>query len=97
MCTLNNGLRLFELSQSSLARPCCLYPDVASRVRQKDHNRKLLLRCQHSSIDVGKSPTLSTGKRFQLDDVIEAQQFDRNILTDIIEAQQFDKKPSKNS
>ncbi|KAG1326519.1 aspartate carbamoyltransferase, chloroplastic [Cocos nucifera] len=37
-----------------------------------------------NSFDVEKS-SISVGKKFQLDDVIESQQFDREILTDIFE------------
>uniref|UniRef100_A0A1D1XTB2 aspartate carbamoyltransferase n=3 Tax=Anthurium amnicola TaxID=1678845 RepID=A0A1D1XTB2_9ARAE len=83
--TLNNGLRPFAPSLSSLAKPSCFYPNVTTRTTQRDLTGKLLLKCQCSSIDIEKPSSLSIGKRFQLDDVIEAQQFDRSTLTDIFE------------
>ncbi|KAJ8754858.1 hypothetical protein K2173_015370 [Erythroxylum novogranatense] len=37
------------------------------------------------ALEIKKTPAISTGKMFQLDDVIEAQQFDREILGNIFE------------
>lgn len=49
-----------------------------------------------NSFDVEKS-SISVGKKFQLDDVIESQQFDREILTDIFEVAREMEKIEKNS
>ncbi|MQL89664.1 hypothetical protein Taro_022254 [Colocasia esculenta] len=97
MYTVNNGLRSFEPSLSSLSKCCCLHPNATIRIMQKNHMRKLLQKCQCSSIGLEKSSSLSTGKSFQLDDVIEAQQFDRDILTDIFEVAREMEMIEKNS
>ena len=43
------------------------------------------------------APSFSVGKKFQLDDVIEAQQFDRDILGAIFEVAREMEKIEKNS
>lgn len=49
------------------------------------------------SLDTAKLPLFSAGENFQLDDVIEAQQFDRNILNAIFEVAREMEKVEKNS
>ncbi|XP_019707605.1 aspartate carbamoyltransferase, chloroplastic [Elaeis guineensis] len=58
----------------------------ATSALQPDHMRKLLLRSHGRccSVDTNKS-SVSIGNKFQLDDIIESQQFDRDILNDIFE------------
>ncbi|CAA7391700.1 unnamed protein product [Spirodela intermedia] len=57
------------------------YPKFPTRINQTG-------RCSQRSqcsLGVKSSPYPATGRRFQLEDVIEAQQFDRDILTAIFE------------
>ncbi|KAJ0988212.1 hypothetical protein J5N97_006568 [Dioscorea zingiberensis] len=49
------------------------------------------------SLDVKKSSTIPMDQKFQLDDVIESQQFDRDILNDIFEVALEMEKIEKNS
>ncbi|KAJ6751732.1 hypothetical protein OIU85_002181 [Salix viminalis] len=52
----------------------------------------------HSNLlGIQNTPTISAGKKFQLDDLIEAQQFDREILADIFEVAREMEKVEKNS
>ncbi|GFZ04950.1 similar to PYRIMIDINE B [Actinidia rufa] len=51
--------------------------------------------CQ--AFDVGDKPSFLVGNKFQLDDVIEAQQFDRDILNAIFEVTREMEKVEKNS
>ncbi|KAJ9153823.1 hypothetical protein P3X46_027224 [Hevea brasiliensis] len=53
------------------------------------------IRC--STLEIESSPSFSIGKKFQLDDVIEAQQFDREILSTIFEVAREMEKIDKNS
>lgn len=54
-------------------------------------------RVQCATLDVEGSPYFSVGNKFQLDDVIEAQQFDRDILSAIFEVANEMEKVEKNS
>lgn len=52
----------------------------------------------HSQLlGIQNTPSFSAGKKFQLDDLIEAQQFDREILADIFEVAREMEKVEKNS
>ncbi|KAJ6314567.1 hypothetical protein OIU78_018111 [Salix suchowensis] len=52
----------------------------------------------HSNlVGIQNTPTISAAKKFQLDDLIEAQQFDREILADIFEVAREMEKVEKNS
>lgn len=51
--------------------------------------------CQ--ALEIENAPSFSVGKKFQLDDVIEAQQFDRDILNAIFEVAHEMEKIEKNS
>lgn len=53
------------------------------------------IRCR--TLEVESTPSFSIGKKFQLDDVIEAQQFDREILSAIFEVAREMEKIEKNS
>ncbi|KAF2303840.1 hypothetical protein GH714_023755 [Hevea brasiliensis] len=53
------------------------------------------IRC--STLEIESTPSFSIGKKFQLDDVIEAQQFDREILSTIFEVAREMEKIEKNS
>ncbi|XAR67423.1 Aspartate carbamoyltransferase [Bertholletia excelsa] len=53
------------------------------------------VRCQ--AVEVDKKASLLVGNKFQLDDVIEAQQFDRDILSAIFEVAREMEKVEKNS
>ncbi|KAF2290523.1 hypothetical protein GH714_014249 [Hevea brasiliensis] len=53
------------------------------------------IRC--STLEIESTPSFSIGKKFQLDDVIEAQQFDREILSAIFEVAREMEKIEKNS
>ncbi|XP_058218774.1 aspartate carbamoyltransferase, chloroplastic-like [Rhododendron vialii] len=54
-------------------------------------------RVQCQALDVDNKPSILVGNKFQLDDVIEAQQFDRDILTAIFEVTREMEKVEKNS
>nr|POE53915.1 aspartate carbamoyltransferase 2, chloroplastic [Quercus suber] len=54
-------------------------------------------RIQCRAVQVENAPSFSVGKKFQLDDVIEAQQFDRDILGAIFEVAHEMEKIEKNS
>ncbi|KAF7141402.1 hypothetical protein RHSIM_Rhsim06G0222300 [Rhododendron simsii] len=54
-------------------------------------------RVQCQALDVDNKPSILVGNKFQLDDVIEAQQFDRDILTAIFEVTCEMEKVEKNS
>ncbi|XP_008789690.2 aspartate carbamoyltransferase, chloroplastic-like [Phoenix dactylifera] len=74
------------------------YAFSATSPLQPDYLRKLLPR-SHSrcySVDIKKS-SVSIGNKFPLDDVIESQQFDRDILNDIFEVALEMEKIEKNS
>lgn len=49
------------------------------------------------ALEIESTPSLSMGKKFQLDDVIEAQQFDRDTLSAIFEVARDMEKIEKNS
>lgn len=51
--------------------------------------------CQ--AVEIENPPSFTVGKKFQLDDVIEAQQFDRDILNAIFEVARDMEKIEKNS
>lgn len=70
----------------------------STRAVPADHTRKSLPRSgsQCYSLEMEKS-SFSVGKKFQLDDVIESQQFDRDILNDIFEVARDMEKIEKNS
>ncbi|XP_010914111.1 aspartate carbamoyltransferase, chloroplastic [Elaeis guineensis] len=76
-----------QYKQLSLTRPL-----------QIDHLRRPVCKSGGPcySLDVEKS-SISVGKKFQLDDVIESQQFDREILTDIFEVAREMEKIEKSS
>lgn len=48
-------------------------------------------------LEIGRAPSFSKGQKFQLDDVIEAQQFDRDILNAIFEVARDMENIEKNS
>lgn len=54
-------------------------------------------RIQCRAFEVEKAPSFSVGKKFQLDDIIEAQQFDRDTLSAIFEVAHEMEKIEKNS
>ena len=54
-------------------------------------------RIQCCAVQVENAPSFSVGKKFQLDDVIEAQQFDRDILGAIFKVAREMEKIEKNS
>jgi len=54
-------------------------------------------RFQCRAIEVENAPSFSVGKKFQLDDIIEAQQFDRDTLSAIFEVAREMEKIEKNS
>ncbi|XP_010244151.1 PREDICTED: aspartate carbamoyltransferase 1, chloroplastic-like [Nelumbo nucifera] len=54
-------------------------------------------RCHALELEVQKSSPFSVGEKFQLDDVIEAQQFDRDTLSAIFEVAREMEKIEKNS
>lgn len=63
------------------------------------HTKQLSLRnlIQCWAIETQSTPPFTIGKKFQLDDVIEAQQFDRDILNAIFEVAREMEKIEKNS
>ncbi|XP_057461088.1 aspartate carbamoyltransferase, chloroplastic-like [Actinidia eriantha] len=66
-----------------------------SNVKSINGERWNGIRCQ--AFDVGDKPSFLVGNKFQLDDVIEAQQFDRDILNSIFEVTREMEKVEKNS
>lgn len=64
--------------------------EQTDRFLQKDG-----LQCH--GLEVENAPSFSVGKKFQLEDVIEAQQFDRDILSAIFEVARKMEKIEKNS
>uniref|UniRef100_A0A2N9HQE2 Aspartate/ornithine carbamoyltransferase carbamoyl-P binding domain-containing protein n=1 Tax=Fagus sylvatica TaxID=28930 RepID=A0A2N9HQE2_FAGSY len=64
--------------------------EQTDRVSPKD-------RIQCCAVQVEKAPSFSVGKKFQLDDIIEAQQFDRDTLSAIFEVACEMEKIEKNS
>lgn len=64
--------------------------EQTDRVSPKD-------RIQCCAVQVEKAPSFSVGKKFQLDDIIEAQQFDRDTLSAIFEVAREMEKIEKNS
>lgn len=61
------------------------------------HNGRLSRKNQCNTLQVENKPLYSVGSTFQLEDVIEAQQFDREILHAIFEVAQEMEKIEKNS
>lgn len=63
------------------------------------HTQQLSLRnlIQCRAVETQSTPPFTIGKKFQLDDVIEAQQFDRDILNAIFEVAREMEKIEKNS
>ncbi|XP_057485684.1 aspartate carbamoyltransferase, chloroplastic-like [Actinidia eriantha] len=68
---------------------------VFSNVKLISWERRSGVRCQ--AFDVGNKPSFVVGNKFQIDDVIEAQQFDRDILNAIFEVTREMEKVEKNS
>lgn len=72
---------------------------VSGGLRQSRQSERLLtrngIRC--SALGIENMPLVSLGKKFELDDVIEAQQFDREILSAIFEVAREMEKIEKNS
>lgn len=60
----------------------------------RESQRGALCRCM---LDIGNKPSFSLGNRFHLDDIIEAQQFDRETLSAIFEVAREMEKVEKNS
>lgn len=71
---------------------------ISTRSLQTDYLGNSLSRIgsRHYSVDT-KNSSFSVGNKFQLDDVIEAQQFDRDILNSIFEVARDMEKIEKNS
>ncbi|WCJ32976.1 Aspartate carbamoyltransferase chloroplastic [Euphorbia peplus] len=59
------------------------------------HSMRNSIHC--SALEIENAPSFSTGHKFQLDDVIEAQQFDREILNAIFEVAREMERIEKNS
>ncbi|GFZ21948.1 similar to PYRIMIDINE B [Actinidia rufa] len=68
---------------------------VVSNVKLISWERRSGVRRQ--AFDVGDKPSFFVGNKFQFDDVIEAQQFDRDILNAIFEVTREMEKVEKNS
>ncbi|XP_058763861.1 aspartate carbamoyltransferase 1, chloroplastic [Vicia villosa] len=90
-CSMHVGVS--NPKMSSKASACCLLnrPWTSSRSMsisscgQVGVSEKSKLLCRAGALQVESAPLFSVGQKFQLDDVIEAQQFDRETLGAIFE------------
>uniref|UniRef100_A0A6N2M8F6 aspartate carbamoyltransferase n=1 Tax=Salix viminalis TaxID=40686 RepID=A0A6N2M8F6_SALVM len=70
---------------------------LVSGVSRQSGRLSMRSRIHSNLLGIQNTPTISAGKKFQLDDLIEAQQFDREILADIFEVAREMEKVEKNS
>ena len=92
-CSMLMGLSPPKMAAKSSAYYFCIHPWNDLKLRPFGHSglskkSKLLhkgdeILCR--ALQVETAPSFSVGQKFQLDDVIEAQQFDRETLTAIFE------------
>ncbi|KAF7132119.1 hypothetical protein RHSIM_Rhsim09G0178000 [Rhododendron simsii] len=93
---LSNYLSLFKQSPNSGSHSRVLF-NVKSINREQSGRLLPRNRVQCQALDVDNKPSILIGNKFQLDDVIEAQQFDRDILTAIFEVTREMERVEKNS
>ncbi|GLU23812.1 hypothetical protein SLE2022_397900 [Rubroshorea leprosula] len=106
-CTLDKGSFVCkaigfkkELMCSHLFNKLPAYSRVLTGVRsmkwnQNQHLSRNALKC--NALEFENSPSFAVGKKFQLDDVIEAQQFDREVLSSIFDVAREMEKIEKKS
>lgn len=88
-CSMHVGVSNPKMASKSSA--CCLsnWPSSHSKsissCGQFGVSGKSKLLCRASAFQVESAPSFSVGQKFQFDDVIEAQQFDRETLNAIFE------------
>ncbi|KAF9666470.1 hypothetical protein SADUNF_Sadunf16G0232600 [Salix dunnii] len=70
---------------------------LVSGVSRQSGRLSMRSRIHSNLVGIQNTSTISAGKKFQLDDLIEAQQFDREILADIFEVAREMEKVEKNS
>lgn len=98
-CIMQNGVFLpKEISSHDTMLKCVNFTQSRSLVSNqtlKNCNLKSRTRC--CAVEVDKKHSYAVGNKFQLDDVIEAQQFDRDILNAIFEVAREMERIEKNS
>lgn len=88
-CSMHVGVSNPMMASKSSA--CCLSNRPSSHLKsisscgQFGVSGKSKLLCRASALQVESAPSFSVGQKFQFDDVIEAQQFDRETLNAIFE------------
>lgn len=95
-CSMHVGVSHPKMAAKSSA--CCFLNQPWSHLRSRSscghlgflEKSKLLCQgdevlCRAGTLQVESAPSFSVGQKFQLDDVIEAQQFDRDTLNAIFE------------
>lgn len=88
-CSMHVGVSNPMMASKSSA--CCLSNRPSSHSKsisscgQFGVSGKSKLLCRASALQVESAPSFSVGQKFQFDDVIEAQQFDRETLNAIFE------------
>jgi len=88
-CSMHVGVSNSKMASKSSV--CCLSNRPSSRSKsisscgQFGVSGKSKLLCRASALQVESAPSFSVGQKFQFDDVIEAQQFDRETLNAIFE------------
>lgn len=88
-CSMHVGVSKPMMASKSSA--CCLSNRPSSHLKsissrgQFGVSGKSKLVCRASALQVESAPSFSVGQKFQFDDVIEAQQFDRETLNAIFE------------
>ncbi|KAG5533524.1 hypothetical protein RHGRI_027642 [Rhododendron griersonianum] len=93
---LSNHSSLFKQSPDSGSHSRVLF-NVKSINREQSGRLLPRNRVQCQALEVDNKSSILIGNKFQLDDVIEAQQFDRDILTAIFEVTREMERVEKNS